>query len=151
MELTIALCGDIMPGAEVAERMGSALIADWLEGVSKVWQEADLVIGNLECPCVVRAKPTEGPLPEIIFHADVKRLVELARCGVLSGHTRKQSCPGLRTGRVIRNDAGSRQSRYSSRWGRYESCRGSSASINTRTRSTRWTRGILLRSTRQPI
>ena len=81
MELTIALCGDIMPGAEVAERMGSALIADWLEGVSKVWQEADLVIGNLECPCVVRAKPTEGPLPEIIFHADVKRLVELADAG----------------------------------------------------------------------
>jgi Bacterial capsule synthesis protein PGA_cap len=53
MELTIAFCGDIMLGAEVGERIGSATIGDWLTDVSDAWSGADLLIGNLESPCVV--------------------------------------------------------------------------------------------------
>jgi poly-gamma-glutamate capsule biosynthesis protein CapA/YwtB (metallophosphatase superfamily) len=81
MELTIALCGDIMLGAEVAECMGSATVVDWLAGISSAWSGADLLIGNLECPCVIEAKPVEGPLPELIFHAPASRLSELADAG----------------------------------------------------------------------
>jgi poly-gamma-glutamate capsule biosynthesis protein CapA/YwtB (metallophosphatase superfamily) len=81
MELTIALCGDIMLGAEVGERIGTATIADWLKGVSRAWSGADLLIGNLECPCVVEAKPIENPLPELVFYAPGSRLAELATAG----------------------------------------------------------------------
>lgn len=81
MELTIALCGDIMLGGEVAEYMGSATVADWLLGVSRAWHEADLLIANLESPCVVEAKPIEGPPPELIFRAPASRLAELADAG----------------------------------------------------------------------
>ena len=81
MELTIAFCGDIMSGREVAERMGTAAVADWLHNVSTAWHGADLVIGNLECPCVTSANPIDGPLPEIIFHAPAKRLTEIAEAG----------------------------------------------------------------------
>lgn len=80
-ELTLAFCGDIMLGAEVAEYIGKATVADWLGGVSSVWSGADLLIGNLECPCVINAEPIEGPLPELIFHAPASRLEELADVG----------------------------------------------------------------------
>jgi Bacterial capsule synthesis protein PGA_cap len=80
-ELSIVLCGDIMPGAEVGQYMGTTAIRNWLEGVSSAWKGADLVIGNLECPCVTEAKPNDGPLPEIVFHAPGSRLVELAAAG----------------------------------------------------------------------
>jgi poly-gamma-glutamate capsule biosynthesis protein CapA/YwtB (metallophosphatase superfamily) len=81
MDLTIAFCGDIMLGAEVGERIGNATIGDWLSEVSEAWSDADLLIGNLESPCVVKAKPIEGPLPEIVFHAPADRLAELAVAG----------------------------------------------------------------------
>src|SRR5687768_16741143 len=81
MELTIAFCGDIMLGAEVGDRIGKATIADWLSNVSDAWNGADLLIGNLECPCVVEAKPIKGPLPELVFHAPAARVVELAAAG----------------------------------------------------------------------
>lgn len=81
MQLTIALCGDIMLGAEVGQLMGSATVADWLVGVSPAWQNADLLIANLESPCVAEAKPvTDGP-PELIFHAPAGRLRELSTAG----------------------------------------------------------------------
>jgi hypothetical protein len=82
MRLRIVFSGDIMLGAEVAARMGTATVADWLGGVSKAWSGADLLIGNLECPCVIHAKPIDGPLPEIIFHASAERLAELADAGL---------------------------------------------------------------------
>jgi poly-gamma-glutamate synthesis protein (capsule biosynthesis protein) len=81
MELTIAFCGDIMLGAEVGERIGSTTIAEWLEGVSDAWSGADLLIGNLECPCVLKAEPVASPLPELVFYAPVSRLAELAAAG----------------------------------------------------------------------
>jgi poly-gamma-glutamate capsule biosynthesis protein CapA/YwtB (metallophosphatase superfamily) len=81
MELTIAFCGDIMLGAEVGERIGNAAIGDWLKDVSAAWSDADLLIGNLESPCVVEAKSIEGPLPELVFHAPAGRLAELAAAG----------------------------------------------------------------------
>lgn len=81
MNLKIAFCGDIMPGAEVARFMGSATMADWLRGVSPAWDGADLLIGNLESPCVVQAKPIESDHPELVFHAPASRLRELADVG----------------------------------------------------------------------
>ena len=56
-------------------------LRDWLKDVSEAWSGADLLIGNLECPCVVEAKPIEGPLPELVFHAPASRLAELAAAG----------------------------------------------------------------------
>ena len=53
----------------------------WLCKVSEAWSGADLLIGNLECPCVVEAKPIQGPLPELVFHAPATRLAELAVAG----------------------------------------------------------------------
>jgi poly-gamma-glutamate capsule biosynthesis protein CapA/YwtB (metallophosphatase superfamily) len=81
MELSIAFCGDIMLGAEVGEHIGTAVIGEWLNNVSDAWTGADLLIGNLECPCVSDARPVEGSLPELIFHAPVSRLAELASAG----------------------------------------------------------------------
>jgi hypothetical protein len=81
MELSVALCGDIMFGAEVGDHIGSATVADWLDGVASAWRNSELVIGNLECPCVSAARP-DGRLPkELVFHAPVKRLTELAAAG----------------------------------------------------------------------
>lgn len=82
MKLTIAFCGDIMLGAEVGERIGNATLGDWLKDVSNAWSGADLLIGNLESPCVVEARPIEGhPLPELVFHAPASRLAELGAAG----------------------------------------------------------------------
>ncbi|MPZ76515.1 MAG: hypothetical protein GEU77_08315 [Deltaproteobacteria bacterium] len=81
MELTIVFCGDIMLGAEVGERIGKATIANWLTDVSEVWSGADLLIGNLECPCVVKARPVERSMPELVFHAPAGRLVEMSAAG----------------------------------------------------------------------
>jgi len=101
MELTIALCGDIMLGAEVAECMGDATVTDWLKGVSRAWSGEDLLIGNLECPCVVEAKPVKSPLPELIFHAPAHRLAELAQAGfsavtLANNHVLNCGAEGLR-------------------------------------------------------
>jgi poly-gamma-glutamate capsule biosynthesis protein CapA/YwtB (metallophosphatase superfamily) len=82
MELTLALCGDVMLGADLGDLVGSASIEDWLRGVSPAWHDADLVIANLECPCVDTALPVQGPPPELVFHAPARRLVELAAAGI---------------------------------------------------------------------
>ncbi len=79
--LRIAFGGDVMLGAGVGEHLGEARVGDWLKGISDVWHGADLLIANLECPCVLTATPVEGPLPEIVFHAPHKRLSELADAG----------------------------------------------------------------------
>src|SRR5687768_5055687 len=79
-ELTIAFCGDIMLGAEVDQCIGSSSVADWLSDISTVWRDADLLIGNLESPCVFDAKPSEGP-PELIFRAPAYRAKQLAEAG----------------------------------------------------------------------
>ena len=81
MELKFAFCGDIMPGAEVAQHMGQATVADWLKDVSSAWGDADLLIGNLESPCVSNAKPVESDSPELVFHAPLSRLQELLAAG----------------------------------------------------------------------
>jgi len=81
MELKIAFCGDIMLGGEVAKSIGTQTVANWLTGVSGAWSKADLLIGNLECPCVETAMPVEAAQPEIIFHAPASRLKELAQAG----------------------------------------------------------------------
>jgi poly-gamma-glutamate capsule biosynthesis protein CapA/YwtB (metallophosphatase superfamily) len=81
MKLKITFCGDIMLGDEVSERIGNATIADWLMDVSEVWTGVDLLIGNLECPCVTNAKPVERSAPELIFHAPAAKLTELAAAG----------------------------------------------------------------------
>ena len=70
-----------MLGAEVAQRMDSTSVSEWLGEVSKVWEGADLVIGNLESPCVRNAAPVFCPFPELIFHAPARRLPELANAG----------------------------------------------------------------------
>jgi poly-gamma-glutamate capsule biosynthesis protein CapA/YwtB (metallophosphatase superfamily) len=80
-ELTIALCGDIMLGAEVAECMGAVPVTKWLEGVSKAWSGADLLIANLESPCVLHATPNASAGPTRVFHAPARRLAELAEAG----------------------------------------------------------------------
>jgi hypothetical protein len=80
-DVTFAFCGDIMPGAEVGQHIGAASVADWLSGVIGAWQSADLVVGNLECPCVLNAKPVDGVPPELVFHAPSGRLRELAAAG----------------------------------------------------------------------
>jgi Bacterial capsule synthesis protein PGA_cap len=80
-ELTIAFCGDIMMGGEVSRRIGSSSVAEWLSGISGAWRDADLLIGNLECPCVLSAEPVDGPVPELIFQAPASRLKELAEAG----------------------------------------------------------------------
>lgn len=81
MNLKIAFCGDIMPGAEVAHYMQHATITDWLKEVSSVWEDADLLIGNLESPCVVKAKPTNSKPPELVFYSPASRLKELSEAG----------------------------------------------------------------------
>jgi hypothetical protein len=81
MELKIAFCGDIMPGAEVAQHMGSSTIADWLREVSSAWEGAHLLIGNLESPCVVEAKPVKNKPPELVFQTPACRLQELVEAG----------------------------------------------------------------------
>jgi poly-gamma-glutamate synthesis protein (capsule biosynthesis protein) len=81
MQLKIAFCGDIMPGAEVGQNMGQATIADWLRNVSPAWRDADLMIGNLESPCIVDARPIESESPELVFHAPISRLQELREAG----------------------------------------------------------------------
>lgn len=81
MELKIAFCGDIMPGGEVAQHMGNATMKDWLSRVSPAWEGADLLIGNLESPCVVNAKPTENKIPELVFHAPATILQGLVDVG----------------------------------------------------------------------
>ena len=70
-----------MLGAEVATHMRTSTVSDWLEGVSGVWTDSDVLIGNLECPCVSDAKPMEGTSPKVILHASVERLQELATAG----------------------------------------------------------------------
>jgi poly-gamma-glutamate capsule biosynthesis protein CapA/YwtB (metallophosphatase superfamily) len=81
MKLTVAMCGDMILGKEVAQYMGSTTVADWLVNVSAAWRGADLLIANLESPCVKEAKPIEGALPELIFWAPSYRLAELAEAG----------------------------------------------------------------------
>jgi hypothetical protein len=81
MELKIAFCGDIMPGAEVAQHMGNATMAEWLSSVSSAWEGAHLLIGNLESPCVVEAKPVKNKPPELVFQAPASRLQELVEAG----------------------------------------------------------------------
>ncbi|MGE0646204.1 MAG: CapA family protein [Nitrospira sp.] len=81
MKLKIAFCGDIMLGAEVAHYMGRSTVTQWLKEVSPVWEDADLLIGNLESPCVVHANPIESEHPELMFHAQASRLQELADAG----------------------------------------------------------------------
>ena len=81
MDLTIAFGGDIMLGGEVAEYIGTATVAQWLEGVSETWSGADLVIANLESPCTLRAKPPKSHASTRQFHAPVSRIAELAEAG----------------------------------------------------------------------
>jgi poly-gamma-glutamate synthesis protein (capsule biosynthesis protein) len=79
--LSIVACGDVMPGAELGAHIGSSSIQDWVENASSAWREADLVIGNLECPCVTEAQPDPNALAETLLYAPQKRLVELAAAG----------------------------------------------------------------------
>jgi len=81
MELTIGFCGDIMLGAEVGACMADATVSDWLVGISKTWDGVDLLIGNLESPCVQQAKPIEKSGDTRAFHAPICRLAELAAAG----------------------------------------------------------------------
>jgi poly-gamma-glutamate capsule biosynthesis protein CapA/YwtB (metallophosphatase superfamily) len=76
-----AFCGDIMPGAEVGERIGDGSLADWLSDVARVWRDADVVIGNLESPCVTKAPAVLGPNPELVFRSPASRVRELAKAG----------------------------------------------------------------------
>jgi poly-gamma-glutamate capsule biosynthesis protein CapA/YwtB (metallophosphatase superfamily) len=80
-KLTLVFCGDIMLGAEVASNMGPATVSDWLKGVSDVWNDSDLLIGNLEGPCVEDAEPINNKLPELILYSSTSRLRELATAG----------------------------------------------------------------------
>src|SRR5215510_8251949 len=79
--LTIAFCGDIMLGGEVGKYIRTSTVADWVQDVSRVWREADLLIGNLECPCVLNAKPIEAPPSKVTLHASAERLQEMAGAG----------------------------------------------------------------------
>ena len=81
MNLQVVFSGDILVGGEVGERIGRSTIKEWVADVSNVWSGADLLIGNLECPCVIKAKPLGGQAPELIFSAPVTRLAELADAG----------------------------------------------------------------------
>jgi poly-gamma-glutamate capsule biosynthesis protein CapA/YwtB (metallophosphatase superfamily) len=81
MALSIALCGDIMLGADVGESMAKSTAEDWLSDVAQAWRDADLVIGNLESPCVESGQPVTSAHPELIFHSPAHRLSELGRAG----------------------------------------------------------------------
>jgi len=85
-KLKFSFCGDIMLAAEVGEYIGENTVGNWLEGVSKAWIGSDLLIGNLESPCVttaesIKADPLLGRPQEIIFRAPTTRLKELADAG----------------------------------------------------------------------
>jgi len=85
-KLSFSFCGDIMLAAEVGEYIGENTVKNWLHGVSKAWTGSDLLIGNLECPCVTNAEsikpdPLLGRPQEIIFRAPATRLAELADAG----------------------------------------------------------------------
>jgi Bacterial capsule synthesis protein PGA_cap len=79
--MKIALCGDIMPGAEVGERIGAGSLAEWFSDVRSAWLDADAVIGNLESPCVVSADAIPKSRPELVFRSPAHRVRELAEAG----------------------------------------------------------------------
>src|SRR5476651_2058618 len=80
-KVKLAFCGDIMPGAEVGEHVGRASLATWLSGVSPAWRDADALIGNLESPCVVEARPVPKSQPELSLWSPASRVRELAEAG----------------------------------------------------------------------
>jgi len=80
-EISIAFCGDIMLGRHVPEHMGTESVTSWLRAVSSAWKDVDLLIGNLETPCVEQANPVDGPLPELVFQVPASRLTELKAAG----------------------------------------------------------------------
>jgi poly-gamma-glutamate synthesis protein (capsule biosynthesis protein) len=105
MALSITFCGDIALGLEVADYMGRSSVSDWLKGVSKVWKDSDLLIGNLEGPCVVSAKPNEGISPDFDMSASATRLRELASAGfsaVTLGNNHVMDCGPLGLAETIR-------------------------------------------------
>jgi capsule synthesis protein PGA_cap len=81
MELSITFCGDIALGLEVATFMATSTVSDWLKDVSAAWKASDLLIGNLEGPCVKDAKPSEDIPSELLVYASADRLSELATAG----------------------------------------------------------------------
>src|SRR5262249_44651072 len=81
MELKIALCGDVTLGGVLPNYMRDASISDWVSDVSAAWEGADLLIGNLEGPCVTRGKPKDGHDPKLTLYAAANRLRELAAAG----------------------------------------------------------------------
>jgi poly-gamma-glutamate capsule biosynthesis protein CapA/YwtB (metallophosphatase superfamily) len=81
MKLSITFCGDVALGLEVAEYMGNSTVGDWVAGVAEVWRASDLLIGNLEGPCVINARLAEEALPELAVYGPANRLPELAGAG----------------------------------------------------------------------
>ena len=113
MELTIAFCGDIILASEVDRFIGKATAGEWLSGVASAWEGADVLIGNLESPCVAEAKPLDGPVPELIFHAPARRLGELAKAGfsavtLANNHILNCGPSGLHETRQILDNVGIR-------------------------------------------
>jgi poly-gamma-glutamate synthesis protein (capsule biosynthesis protein) len=79
--MKLAFCGDIMPGSEVGTHVGQASLANWFSEVSPAWRDADVLIGNLESPCVVAARAVPKAQPELMFRSPAFRVRELAEAG----------------------------------------------------------------------
>jgi poly-gamma-glutamate capsule biosynthesis protein CapA/YwtB (metallophosphatase superfamily) len=111
--LKIAFTGDIMPQGEVGERIKQDSLAEWLSGVAPAWCDADVLIGNLESPCVVAAKAVPKKRPELEFRAPASRVRELAEAGftavtLANNHVLDCGPDGLRETLQALDDAGIR-------------------------------------------
>ena len=111
--MKIAFCGDIMPAAEIGERVGESSLVDWLSGVSDAWHDAEALIGNLESPCVVEAKLVPKTQPELAFRSPASRVRELAKAGfsavtLANNHVLDCGPDGLRETMQALDDAGIR-------------------------------------------
>ncbi len=81
MDLSITFCGDITIGPHLVASMGPTPLTDWLSAVSDAWRDSDLLIGNLEGPCISTAKPVQGIPPELVLSSPADRVPELAAAG----------------------------------------------------------------------
>lgn len=78
-ELTIAAVGDILLDRDVRKAMGSDYAYPYKEVVEDL-READLLIGNLECPLTTAENPVLKD-PVITFKADTQNAVALKEAG----------------------------------------------------------------------
>jgi poly-gamma-glutamate synthesis protein (capsule biosynthesis protein) len=107
-ELTLSAVGDILLDRDVRIAMGSDYAYPYEEVVEDL-READLLIGNLECPLTTKENPVLKD-PVIIFKADTQNAAALKEAGfdilnLANNHTMDYDATGLReTVAVLREE-----------------------------------------------